>query len=171
MAQNAESIKYSPLKWSRYDWVYNATIPVPYVFGFCMAAWNASTKQEAMAANGTDRGDLYRGCGGFPFTIMQREKLKTEDATWYTCAGSAKQPCIGNATGTFRVSAAVNAKGNVTNATLISEAGGGCTFRPFSALPVVWNQGKEVPLFHLNCADGWPCFRFNTGKGQSYDLR
>ena len=171
VAQNAAGNRYRPLKWSRYDWVVNASIPAPFVFGFCVAAWSASTKQEAMAANGTDRADLYHGCGGFPFTIMQRKKLKTEDETWYTCAGTAKHPCIGNASGTFRVSVAFNAKGNVTNATLISEAGGGCTFRPFSALPLVYTQRKEVPLFHLNCADGRPCFRFNTGKGQRYDLR
>jgi hypothetical protein len=72
VAQNDAANIWDPLKWSRYDWVFSESIPEPYVFGFCMATWNATTQKEAEMANGVDHNDLYKGCFGWPFTILKR---------------------------------------------------------------------------------------------------
>ena len=72
VAQNDATNIWDRLKWSRYDWVFSESIPAPYMFGFCMAAWNATTQEEAETANGVDYNDLYKGCFGWPFTILKR---------------------------------------------------------------------------------------------------
>jgi len=72
VAQNDATNVWDRLKWSRYDWVFSESIPAPYVFGFCMAAWNVTTQREAEMATGVDYRDLYKGCFGWPFTILKR---------------------------------------------------------------------------------------------------
>eukprot|EP00729_Bicosta_minor_P015939 gene15939-16233_t len=77
VAQNDAGNTWDAGEWSRYDWVFNKSIPLPYEFGFCMAAWNASTEEGAKQAIGVDYNDLYKGCFGWPFTIMKRLKNAT----------------------------------------------------------------------------------------------
>ena len=72
VAQNDARNQWDRLKWSRYDWVFNESIPQPYQFGFCMAAWNATTETGAANTSGVNYNDLYKGCFGWPFTIMKR---------------------------------------------------------------------------------------------------
>jgi hypothetical protein len=61
VAQNDATSQWDRLKWSRYDWIFHHSIPSPFVFGFCMAAWNATTQGEAEKANGIDYNDLMKG--------------------------------------------------------------------------------------------------------------
>ena len=73
VAQNDAENEQEGLLWSRYDWVFNESIPAPFEWGFCTAAWNASTQQEAAEAIGVNYNDIYAGCFGFPFTFMKRD--------------------------------------------------------------------------------------------------
>ena len=69
VAQNDAENEQEGLLWSRYDWVFNESIPAPFEWGFCTAAWNASTQQEAAEAIGVNYNDIDAGCFGSPFTF------------------------------------------------------------------------------------------------------
>ncbi len=44
----------------------------PYLWGFCLTRYNATTAAEAISAASADRNNPRKGCGGFPFSRMKR---------------------------------------------------------------------------------------------------
>ncbi len=58
--------------YSRIDITYFSGME-PYRWGFCLTAYKAKTADEAMATKAADKDNPKKGCGGFPFSRMQRE--------------------------------------------------------------------------------------------------
>ncbi len=58
-------------KWTRIDWMRLDGMP-PYEWAYCISIWNADTAEEAAAAPPAGRDTPRTGCGGHPFTRMQR---------------------------------------------------------------------------------------------------
>lgn len=44
----------------------------PFLWGFCLSAYNASIEAEAEAVKIADRANPRKGCNGFPFSRMKR---------------------------------------------------------------------------------------------------
>lgn len=44
----------------------------PFLWGFCLSAYNAKTEDEAEAVKIADRANPRKGCNGFPFSRMKR---------------------------------------------------------------------------------------------------
>ncbi len=44
----------------------------PFLWGFCLSAYNASTEAAAEAVKIADRENPRKGCNGFPFSRMKR---------------------------------------------------------------------------------------------------
>ncbi|GAB3507649.1 hypothetical protein GCM10027442_12990 [Emticicia fontis] len=44
----------------------------PFLWGFCLSAYNAKTEAEAEAVKIADRANPRKGCNGFPFSRMKR---------------------------------------------------------------------------------------------------
>lgn len=44
----------------------------PFLWGFCLSAYNASTEAAAEAVRIADRANPRKGCNGFPFSRMKR---------------------------------------------------------------------------------------------------
>jgi hypothetical protein len=44
----------------------------PFLWGFCLSAYNASTEAAAEAVKIADRANPRKGCNGFPFSRMKR---------------------------------------------------------------------------------------------------
>lgn len=44
----------------------------PFLWGFCLSAYNAKTETEAEAVKIADRANPRKGCNGFPFSRMKR---------------------------------------------------------------------------------------------------
>ena len=43
----------------------------PYLWGFCLTAYNAKTLEEAASKLSADRNNPKKGCGGYPFSRMK----------------------------------------------------------------------------------------------------
>jgi len=46
----------------------------PYVWGFCLAVYNAKSDSIAESTGHADRRNPKKGCGGFPFSRMKRNE-------------------------------------------------------------------------------------------------
>ena len=44
----------------------------PFLWGFCLSAYNSKTEGEAEAVKIADRANPRKGCNGFPFSRMKR---------------------------------------------------------------------------------------------------
>lgn len=44
----------------------------PFMWGFCLTVYNATTEKEAMMKSQADRQNPKKGCGGFPFSRMKK---------------------------------------------------------------------------------------------------
>ena len=71
IAQNDRSNPGEPGLWTRLDWVQLSAM-APWEWGFCLTAWNAATEAAARATPAADGSNPRTGCGGHPFTRMQR---------------------------------------------------------------------------------------------------
>ena len=66
IAQNDATYSYNPSLWSRFDYV----VAEDGVY-YCQIAFDAATKEDAIAATGADRDDLTTaGCNGYPWSKM-----------------------------------------------------------------------------------------------------
>lgn len=57
--------------WTRIDWVALDGMS-PWLWGFCLAVWDAPTREAALAAPAADRDHPRTGCNGHPFSRMRR---------------------------------------------------------------------------------------------------
>jgi hypothetical protein len=57
--------------YSRIDIMYFQNME-PFRWGFCLTAYKAKTKEEAIATAAADRTNPRKGCGGFPFSRMKK---------------------------------------------------------------------------------------------------
>ena len=57
--------------WTRIDWVLLEDMD-PWSWGFCLAVWDAPSREAALAAPPADRDRPRTGCNGFPFSRMRR---------------------------------------------------------------------------------------------------
>jgi hypothetical protein len=80
IAQNAADDPTAPGKWTRIDWI-SFIDQQPYTWGFCLTAWNAPTRDAALATPAPHRDTPRTGCNGFPFTRMQRVAATDSNAT------------------------------------------------------------------------------------------
>lgn len=60
--------------WTRIDWM-ELTGMAPYTWGFCLTAFKAPTVDAARTTPAADRRTPRTGCGGFPFSRMQRTTM------------------------------------------------------------------------------------------------
>lgn len=44
----------------------------PFMWGFCLTVYNATTEKEAIMKSQADRQNPKKGCGGFPFSRMKK---------------------------------------------------------------------------------------------------
>jgi hypothetical protein len=58
--------------YSRIDIMYFENME-PFRWGFCLTAYKATTKEEAIATTAADRSNPRKGCGGFPFSRMKKD--------------------------------------------------------------------------------------------------
>lgn len=58
--------------YSRID-IMHFTNMEPYLWGFCLTAYDAKTFAAADSVKTSDRTNPRKGCGGFPFSRMQRD--------------------------------------------------------------------------------------------------
>jgi hypothetical protein len=72
IAQNDSTNPGEPGQWTRIDWMPLDAMP-PWQWGFCLTTWNAPTRAAARATPPADRAAPRVGCGGHPFTRMQRQ--------------------------------------------------------------------------------------------------
>jgi len=59
--------------YTRIDYMYFQNMK-PYNWGFCLTAYNAATLEEAKKKAAADRNDPMKGCNGYPFSRMKKEK-------------------------------------------------------------------------------------------------
>lgn len=71
IAQNAANDPTAPNLWTRIDWM-PLTDQQPYTWGFCLTAYNAPSREAALATPAAIRATPRTGCNGFPFSRMQR---------------------------------------------------------------------------------------------------
>jgi hypothetical protein len=71
IAQNDSGNPGEPGRWTRVDWMPLPAM-APWEWGFCLTAWNAASADAARATPSADRSNPRSGCGGHPFTRMQR---------------------------------------------------------------------------------------------------
>ncbi len=71
IARNAETNPGDAGLFTRIDWVM-LNDGGEYPWAFCYAVYDAPTPEAARAAPGTDRDEPRTGCGGYPFSRMQR---------------------------------------------------------------------------------------------------
>ena len=45
----------------------------PFLWGFCLTAYNKASQEEAEAVTIADRANPRKGCNGFPFSRMKRQ--------------------------------------------------------------------------------------------------
>jgi len=72
IARNDDKNSSEAGQYSRIDITYFSGME-PYRWGFCLTAYKAKTADEAMATKAADKDNPKKGCGGFPFSRMQRE--------------------------------------------------------------------------------------------------
>jgi hypothetical protein len=58
--------------YTRIDIMYFSKME-PWLWGFCLTAYNAKTFEEAVSTQSADRNNPKKGCGGFPFSRMKKE--------------------------------------------------------------------------------------------------
>jgi hypothetical protein len=73
IAKNAATNPSEAGLYTRIDWMYFTGME-PWEWGFCLTRYNASTQEEAIAANNADRSNPKKGCGGYPFSRMKRRQ-------------------------------------------------------------------------------------------------
>lgn len=71
IARNAETNPTDGGLWTRIDWMPLEGM-APYTWAFCLSAYKAPTREAAQATRVANRGTPRTGCGGFPFSRMQR---------------------------------------------------------------------------------------------------
>jgi hypothetical protein len=71
IAQNDSANPVDGGLWSRIDWV-RLDESAGYEWAFCYAAYNAASREAAIATRATDRASPRIGCGGYPFSRMKR---------------------------------------------------------------------------------------------------
>lgn len=59
--------------YTRIDYMYFQNMK-PYNWGFCLTDYNAATLEEAKNKAAADRNDPMKGCNGYPFSRMKKEK-------------------------------------------------------------------------------------------------
>jgi hypothetical protein len=70
IAQNDSSNAYDPNLYSKIDWVKFDEME-PFIWGFCISAYNAPTADSAKAVDIADRSAPKTGCNGYPFSRMR----------------------------------------------------------------------------------------------------
>lgn len=68
VAQNAVTNQFSPGKFSRFDWAFDAAGGLYY----CQTRFDAETEVEARAATAADSTDLAKGCAGFAWSKLTK---------------------------------------------------------------------------------------------------
>ena len=71
IARNAATNPSEPGLYTRID-VMHFTNMEPWHWGFCLTTYNAKTIDEAIAKQVADRTNPKKGCGGYPFSRMEK---------------------------------------------------------------------------------------------------
>lgn len=71
IGQNDSLNEYDPLLYTRIDWMTFEDME-PFMWGFCMTAYNASSADSARTMQAPDRENPKTGCSDFPFSRMKR---------------------------------------------------------------------------------------------------
>lgn len=71
IGQNDSLNQYDPLLYTRIDWMTFEGME-PFMWGFCMTAYNVSSVDSARALTAPDRENPKKGCSNFPFSRMKR---------------------------------------------------------------------------------------------------
>jgi hypothetical protein len=71
IARNADTNPSDGGLWTRIDWMPLEGM-APYTWAFCLSAYKAPTREAARATRVANRSTPRTGCGGFPFSRMQR---------------------------------------------------------------------------------------------------
>lgn len=71
IAWNDSTNSSDPGLWSRIDWLTLDGMP-PFIWGFCLTAYQAPSRDSAQATTPADRTTPMSGCGGHPFSRMRR---------------------------------------------------------------------------------------------------
>lgn len=70
IGQNDSLNPYDPLLFTRIDWMQFEGM-APYLWGFCMSAYDAVSLDSARMISNIDREHPKTGCGGYPFSRMK----------------------------------------------------------------------------------------------------
>jgi hypothetical protein len=73
LVKNDESNPTEKGLYSRIDYMQFKGME-PYTWGFCLTVYNAPDTATARKAAAANRDEPRKGCGGFPFSRMKREK-------------------------------------------------------------------------------------------------
>ncbi|TAD87909.1 MAG: hypothetical protein EAY75_05760 [Bacteroidetes bacterium] len=73
LARNDDKNSTDAGLFTRIDVVEFDNMP-PFLWGFCLAVYNATSLANAMDGEKTDRTQPKKGCNGFPFSRMKRTK-------------------------------------------------------------------------------------------------
>lgn len=71
IGQNDSLNPYDPLLFTRIDWMRFEGME-PFMWGFCMSAYNSTSIDSARAVSTADRKQPKTGCGSYPFSRMKR---------------------------------------------------------------------------------------------------
>ncbi len=69
--QNDSLNTYAPSLYTRIDYQKLKNMP-PYEWAFCFSSYEEMTAEEARDKSNTDKANLMKGCGGYPFSRMKR---------------------------------------------------------------------------------------------------
>ncbi len=73
IAKNTLANKGDTTTYTKIDYMYFTNMQ-PYNWGFCYTTYNAKTIKEAEKKAKADKSNPRKGCGGYPFSRMKRDK-------------------------------------------------------------------------------------------------